>query len=247
MNKRQVILSVLCLFIAMPVFADKSDRGIASLGKKSPTFMERGKWTLGGSFNWSMHNNSDYKFLIIEGIDTHGYKCNIAPCLTYAFGRNLAAGLRLGYSRNFLNIENASLSVAGTSIDVTDYYYLKHAFSFEAFGRAYLPLGRGGRFALFADIVLAYDLGRGKLTDRQVNKVVGTYQKDWGISLGINPGLSTFITDYLILDAVLGVAGIRYSSVDQIHNQVDTGSRASAGFFYLLNPLSLSVGLHFCV
>lgn len=245
MNKRFLIYLALCL-MCIPAFADKNDRGVASIGTESPTFMARGKWTAGGHFSWSMHNNDNYKLAIIEGIDSHGYNVSVVPCVTYAFARNFAVGVNMGYSRNFLNLENAGMEVAGTTISVTDYYYLKHSVTTEVFGRAYLPLGRSGRFALFADVGFKYEWGQGKVTDRQVNKVVGTYQKDWTVSLGVNPGMSTFITDHLMLDACLGIAGIRYSSVNQIHNQVDTGTRDSTGFSYMLNPLSLCVGLHYC-
>lgn len=246
MNKYHLTALLLCLCMSFPAFADKNDRGVASIGKESPTFMAKGKWTVGGHFNLSMHRNNNYKIAIIEGIESRGHSISVVPTVTYAFARNFAVGVNVGYARKFLNFENASVSVAGTDIRVTDYYYLKHGVDAQVFGRAYLPLGRTGRFALFADLGMSYEWGQGKVTDRQVNKVVGSYQNDWSVSLGVNPGISTFITDHLMLDACLGIAGIKYSSVHQIHNQVDTGNRDSASFSYMLNPLSLSVGLHYC-
>ena len=37
------------------------------------TFVPKGQWILGNSISYSEHNESNYNFLIIEGINSDGY------------------------------------------------------------------------------------------------------------------------------------------------------------------------------
>ncbi len=71
-------------------------------------FVPAGQWIFGGSASYSTHTNSNYTFLIVEGIDSDGYTFKITPMIGYALRDNMAVGLRLIYSRTLLRIDGAN-------------------------------------------------------------------------------------------------------------------------------------------
>ena len=38
-------------------------------------FVPKGQWVFGGTASYSTHTNDNYKFLVVEGIDSKGYTC----------------------------------------------------------------------------------------------------------------------------------------------------------------------------
>ena len=68
------------------------------------TFVPKGQWILGNSISYSEHNESNYNFLIIEGINSDGYTFKVSPMLCYAFKDNLAAGGRFSYARTLTKL-----------------------------------------------------------------------------------------------------------------------------------------------
>jgi hypothetical protein len=109
--------------------------------------------------------------------------------------------------------------------------------------RNYIPLGSSKRFALFNEMQLAYSTGQAKLIDGHGTSVVGTYEKSNSLSLGINPGMIAFINDHVAVEINVGMLGLQYNSVDQIHNQVNTGGRETTQINFKVNILSIGFGL----
>lgn len=246
MFRVRVILSVLlvclCLF---PARADRNDRGITSLQAKGEPFLRKGGWLLGGSATASGQTGDNYRLAVIGGINNTGYNVSVKPTFLYAIRDDMAIGASAVYRRTSFDLASAGLEVMGASIDVEDYFSIGHNYGGAFLFRKYLTLGQQGRFALFVDAQMQLTGGQSKVTDRQNGSIKGTYQTSWDFSLGVNPGLSAYITNHLVMGASVGIFGLDYSRSKQIHNQVYDGSKGAFSGSYSLNLLALSVGIYY--
>ncbi|MBQ3582015.1 MAG: hypothetical protein II976_03590 [Alistipes sp.] len=232
-----IMLSVLGVLSAQ---AQRYDRGF---DLNSTTFTKKGTWMIGGQVAYSTHKNEDYHFLIIEDINSTGYRFTVSPMFCYMVRDNMGLGMRFGYGRNLLKVDSANLSIDEIDINVKDYYTLSHDFSAMAIYRNYIPLGESKRFALFNETQLAYSTGQAKLIDGHGTSIVGTYEKSNSLSLGLNPGMVAFINDHVAVEVNVGMLGLQYTSVDQTHNQVYKGSRETTQINFKVNILSIGFGL----
>ena len=219
----------------------RQSRGIADIRTE---FTPKGQWVFGGSISYSTHTNNNYSFLIIEDIKSTGYQFKVTPLVGYSYARNSLVGVRFGYSRGFTELDNASLSI--TSLDNAFYYSLKHSYNVEALWRKYIPLGRNNkRFALFAEVGLAMGGSQSKLAAGPSNAISGTYATSFDVALGVNPGISAFLTNNMAIEVNIGVLGLNYSNTRQVSNQVVTGSISSSQMTFKVNIFSIGLGASF--
>ncbi|MBP3290041.1 MAG: hypothetical protein J6L75_03635 [Alistipes sp.] len=240
---RKVILSIVMLCIAgvVNVRAQRYDRGF---DLNSTSFIEKGTWMIGGQVGYSTHSNTDYRFLIIEDINSDGYRFTASPVVCYAIRDNMSLGVRFAYGRNKLHVNTANISIEDIEIDVRDYYSLSHDLTGMVVYRNYIPLGNSKRFAIFNETQLAVGLGQAKLINgRDKVNVKGTYEESLSLSLGLNPGLIAFVNDRLAVEVNVGMLGLQYNTVDQIHNQIYKGSRESTQINFKVNVFSIGFGL----
>ena len=150
--KRTVIYICILLFI-LPHAAMQAQEFKRSIELK--TFVPKGQWILGNSISYSEHNESNYNFLIIEGINSDGYTFKVSPMLCYAFKDNLAAGGRFSYARTLTKLSGVTINVDDDNqFDLDDMYQLKHSYAAMAMMRSYISLGNSKRFGLYCDIQL---------------------------------------------------------------------------------------------
>lgn len=225
--------------------ADKSDRGITSLKAKGEPFMYKGSIIAGGSLAVSTYSMDNFGIAVVEGINTGGYKLSIRPDVMYALSDDLAIGISLGYDRIKLDLRSAAVSVENISLKLEDYNTITHDMGGAFFCRKYLTLGRSGRCAIYVDASLSMSGGQSKVSVKDNGDIVGTYQSSYKIGLSINPGLAAWLTPRFALSAGLGILGIQGNWTNQVHNQIATGVRDGFSASYMLNPLSLSVGVYY--
>ena len=219
----------------------RQSRGIANIRTE---FVPKGQWVFGGSVSYSTHSNNNYNFLIVEDIDSRGYQFKISPLVGFAYSRNSLVGVRFGYSRGFAELDHASLSI--TSLDNSFFYSLKHSYNVEALWRKYIPLGRNNkRFALFAEVGLAMGGSQSKLASGPTNSMSGSYATSFDVALGVNPGISAFLTNNMVIEVNIGVLGLSYSHTQQKMNQVVTGNISSSQMNFKVNLLSIGLGASF--
>jgi hypothetical protein len=232
---------MLCIAGVADVRAQRYDRGF---DLKSSTFIEKGTWMVGGQVSYSAHSNDNYRFLIIEDINSDGYRFSVSPLVCYAIKDNMSLGVRFAYGRNKLMVDTAKIGIDDIEIDIRDYYSLSHDFTGMVVYRNYIPIGNSKRFALFNETQLAVGVGEAKLINgRNANSVVGTYEESLSLRLGLNPGLIAFVNDHLAVEVNVGMLGLQYNSIDQIHNQVYKGSREATQINFKVNVFSIGFGL----
>ncbi len=219
-------------------------RGITEL---SNIFVPRGQWVLGASVSYSTHTNNDYTLMVIEGIDSEGYTFRVSPMVAYALRSNMALGLRATYGRTNLTIDKADLTfgdeVTGTEIVVDRYKSVRHSYVISAIWRQYIPLGRSKRFALFNEMSLG--AGGSQSIFAAGQPVKGTYETGYTLALGISPGLMAFASNDVAIEVNVGVMGVSYSRIRQVHNQVTVGHRSTSGMNFKVNIFTIEVGVAF--
>ncbi len=219
----------------------RQNRGIANIRTE---FVPKGQWVFGGSVSYSTHSNNNYTFLIVEDIQSNGYQFKVTPLVGYAYSKNSLVGVRFGYSRGLTELDNASLSI--TSLDNSFFYSLKHSYNVEALWRKYIPLGRNNkRFALFAEVGLAMGGSQSKLASGPQQSLSGTYATSFDIALGVNPGISAFLTNNMAIEVNIGVLGFNYSNTRQITNQVVSGTTSTSQMNFKINIFSIGLGASF--
>lgn len=228
---------------ALSTGAQHYDRGYETI--PSSPFVEKGTWMLGGTARYTQHVNTDYNLLVINDINSSGYNVSASPKLLYMFKDNMGAGIRFSYGRSMLDLESADLSVAQITMSARDCYQIQHKFNAYAVYRAYIPFGNSKRVAMFADLLFGGSYKQGKTFNAGGEYVVGTYSQNYSLELAVEPGLVAFLTDRLAVELNVGIFGINYSWTNQLRNQVTAGHSDSTSAGFMVNLLSLGVGLSY--
>jgi len=237
MNK----LSLTLLLILFPALAYAGDRGLDLSGP----FAHKGAWMAGGNAGVSSHVEDNAGLSVVETYSGDGYGLKFSPYVAYLFKDNMAVGLRGLYKRNLLQLDEVSAKAGELSVDVKNYYYLSHKGGAEVFFRPYMPLGQSGRFALYADLALGMSLSEAKNTQLKADVLTGTWQKGFSVYVGVDPGISAFITDWMAVEVQLNLLNLGLSSTKQIHNQEDQGSDKRMRGNFMIDVTAISAGLSF--
>lgn len=223
--------------------AQRFDRGIEV---NSTVFVPKGQWIVGGNVSYSTHDNENYKFLVIENINSTGYNFKVSPMFAYAIKDNMALGLRGGYNRQLLKVNNADLNLGeDMNLGISDYYSLNHTSTGSVIYRNYITLGKSKRFALFNEMQLSYGYGQAKLVDSSGAAVTGTYETTHDIAIGCSPGLVAFINNSTAVEVNVGVLGFNYSQTKQVTDQVYVGYRKASQMNFKINIFSIALGIAF--
>ena len=241
---RKFSLIFILLFLgAVCTEAQHYDRGYETVS--SSPFLKKGTWMFGGTARYSQHVNDDYNLLVISDINSNGYIVSANPRLMYMFKDNMGVGLRFSYDRSMLDLASADLSVSEISMSARDCYQIQHKFSAYGVYRAYIPLGNSKRVAMFADLLFGGSYKQGKAFNAGGQYVAGTYGQKYALELAVEPGIVAFLSERLAVEMNVGIFGVNYSWTDQLRNQVIGGHSNSTSAGFMVNLLSLGVGLSY--
>lgn len=222
----------------------KKTRGLTDMSK---VFVPKGQWVTGINASFSSHTNNKYTFIVIDGIDSEGYTAKVSPILGYAFGDNSVFGVRFGYSRTYQKVDGGGIHMGdeetGVDIKVDFFYSLKHSYDGILFWRQYIPFGDNKRFALFTEMQLG--LGGSQAKFAADMPVRGTYETGFSVGLNLNPGIVAFISNDMAVEVNIGVLGLTYDYVKQVHNKITVGERSLGTMNFKINILSIGLGMAF--
>lgn len=240
---RHLILFLVMFLGAFSAGARDFDRGYETI--PSSPFVVKGTWMVGGTVNYSQHINDGHSILLVKDVNSTGYNISVNPKLLYMVRDNMGVGVKFSYDRGMLDLANASLSVAGIEMGASDCYQINHKFSLYGLCRAYVPFTSIKRFSIFADVILGGSFKQGKAFNAGGTYVLGTYEQATTLELAVNPGIMVFLTNNLSVECNVGLFGVSYGWRNQITNQVASGDSdfTSAGF--MVNLLSIGVGLSY--
>jgi len=241
--RRYLIIFTVLFLGALSTEARHYDRGYESM--PSSPFIKKGTWVAGGTLRYSQHLNDNHNILLINGINSNGYSISVNPKALYMIKDNMGVGLKFSYDRSMLDLGSAGISVSDISMSAKDCYQINHKFSAHAVCRAYIPFADIKRFALFADLMLGGSYKQGKAFNAGGDNVLGVYEQSYALELAVNPGIVAFLTDNLALEMNVGLFGVSYSWKNQIRNQVSMGNMDMASAGFMVNLLSIGVGLSY--
>ncbi|CCZ49168.1 putative uncharacterized protein [Bacteroides sp. CAG:661] len=220
---------------------ERIDRGIMQT-----VFIPKGQWMTGGTVSYSEHEEDNLNFLVIKNVQGLGYTFNVSPYVGYFFKDNMAAGLRFGYNRTYLDMANFELNLGEDfNINLKDLYYLEHEYQVSGFLRTYMPIGKSKIFGLFNEVRLTYAYGVGKNSTGAGTEYDGTYEQAHNLQIGIAPGMSAFVTNWSAVEVSVGVMGYNFKWQNQKTNQVETGMRRTSSGNFKINLFSINIGMTF--
>jgi len=220
---------------------ERIDRGIMQT-----VFIPKGQWMTGGTVSYSEHEEDNLNFLVIKNVQGLGYTFNVSPYVGYFFKDNMAAGLRFGYNRTYLDMANFELNLGEDfNINLKDLHYLEHEYQVSGFLRTYMPIGKSKIFGLFNEVRLTYAYGVGKNSTGAGTEYDGTYEQAHNLQIGIAPGMSAFVTNWSAVEVSVGVMGYNFKWQNQKTNQVETGMRRTSSGNFKINLFSINIGMTF--
>ena len=241
--RRYLIIFSLLILGAFSAEAQHYDRGY-ELVPSSP-FVKKGTWMAGGSARYSQHVNSNFNLLLINGINSEGFNVSVNPKLLYMLKDNAGVGVKFSYDRGMLDLSSADLSVSDISMGTRDCYQINHKFTAHAVYRSYIPLAGSKRIAMFADLMLGGSFKQGKAFYPGKDYIIGTYEEKYALEIAVDPGIVAFLTERLSLELNVGVFGVSYGWTNQVRNQVTNGNSDTTSAGFMVNLLSLGVGMSY--
>lgn len=217
----------------------KIDRGV-----EQKTFVAKGTWFGGGRISYTDIGAGNYKFLLFDNLSAKSFLFGAKIFAGYTFANNVAAGVSFDYSRTLIKIDNVDMNLgSGLNFQIKDFYSIQQIYTATAFLRTYINIGNSKRFGMFNDIRAYFGGGQGKVTNGSGAELTGTYEKILKMGVVLAPGISVFATDFMTVEATIGIFGIEYSRTEQISNQVYQGSFETFNASFQLNLLSIGLGI----
>ena len=212
----------------------------------APRTLTSASWLLGGTINFSEWDTDNYNLLVLKNVEIEGHTFSGSPYFGYFVADNLAIGGRYSYQRNYFYLGKFDLNLGEDfNIALEDLYYLGHTHTLDFFVRPYLPLGKSNVYGAFAEIRAGYAHTTSKNSTGSGTEYDGSYTRTNTLQINVCPGMSVFATDFLAVEASIGIMGLKYRWVDQETNKVEKGKSRSGGANFRFNFLSINIGLTF--
>lgn len=214
-------------------------------GLKNYLFAPKGQWAFGATAYYGEWDTDDVQVIdFIGDIDFTGSAFAIKPYVSYFVAHNQAIGMKIGYTRYKLEINNMTVDFEDDiNFTLEDVDYHAETYSASIFYRHYIGLDKGRRFALFNEAELEFSSGNGyfkRLIDSEPRETRTTVTK---ASLNFGPGFCVFLHEKASFNISFGVFSVYYKEENQRTNDVEEGSRSSAGAKFKFNVFDLSMGV----
>lgn len=235
----RLIMALLIILVSESVSAQQSEEQTQdhNIGSNSTI---KGNLLISTTFSLS-HAESENESKLIQNLDdSYQLDWDITLRSGYFIKDNFALGAFFKYSNNLdrLNYTNDT----GEVFDET----LGRSYSFAPFMRNYLPLGKG-TFSLFNETNLEFTYSS---EVRQVDDPVDinrTVSDTYQLALGIQPGITAFITDLVSFEVGTSLLGLssKYTTTTVDGDEDNQGTKFSNDVSFEIDLLSLFLGITF--
>lgn len=210
------------------------------------TFIPKGQWITGVSVSYSQSSQDNYTFFVLEHLNGDTYTFKVSPMLFYSFKDNLAAGGRFAYQRSRTQLDSGYFNLGeDTNYEIDHLYRIAHNFYVGAGFRNYLPLGNTLRFGFFNEVQLQLGGGQSKIENGSGEDLTGTYETNFNLSLGLQPGLVVFLNNYSAIEVSVGVLGFEYTHTNATTDQIYESTRNTKSANFRINLFSIQFGAVF--
>ncbi len=201
---------------------------------------EKGQILVSTTFSVS-HSESENESRLLQNLDeSYRLDWNVTLRSGYFIKDNFAVGGYFKYSNKLDRLEYTNDT--GEILDNS----LGRTYSIAPFIRNYLPLGKG-TFYLFNETNLEFSYGsevRQIENPDDIDRIVrNTYQ----LKLGIQPGISAFITDLVAVEVGTSVLGLssKYTQITENGDDENKGYKFENDVSFEIDLLSLFLGITF--
>ena len=209
-------------------------------------FIPKGQWLVGGDISWNEWDNDNLNYVVLKNIEFEGHTFSAGPYFGYFVANNIALGARFSYKRYFFNLRKFDLDLGeDLNISLSDLYYLEHNYLSTVFMRSYMPIGQSKVFGFFGEVRLTHGYTEGKNTTGKGETLSGTYETINSLQLGICPGLTVFVTDFMASEVSLNMGGYSVKWGKQRTNQIEEGKVRTSGANFKINLFSINLGVTF--
>ena len=231
--KKMLLLALLAVLGSGTLMAKRMDRG---LGNPQSVYIPKGTVAVGAAGGYNRFNANGENLTSgasLAGLLTHlngdATLWNASASCFWFFRENMALGVRLGYNNVAADVNN--LKVLST-LEFSNKHVVNSLFNSKV-------------FALFGETRLTGGFGYGKDYENTERGKVGTYSDLYSVSLGLYPGISAFVTDFLSVEFSLPLLEGGYEWNLQIEGQARESSLSHAFCNFKPNLLGLNLGIIF--
>lgn len=232
--------AIICLALLLGAFSAGAQR--YDNAAEPIIFKPQGTWMVSGNARYTSHSQTGGSILIVNGIESQGYSFIASPAVSWFVRDNIAVGVRGGYSRSLMDLDSAGMDFSDISIDVSEYYYIRHKGEVAVFFRPYIPIGPSRRVAMFAEVDLGGSRNQSKAIDGHTGFLEGSWQQGGSLFVKVHAGVTSFITDRLAIEASVGMFNLGRNFDSQVHNQVGEGRVDTWTANFILDVTALNVG-----
>ncbi|MCM1348485.1 MAG: hypothetical protein NC338_03655 [Firmicutes bacterium] len=248
MTKQVRLMILLLMAMVIPAAAPAQETFKRDIEQYS--FIPKGQWITGVSVGYSQSNQSNYQFFVFENLSGDTYTFKVTPMALYAFKDNLAAGIKFGYTRSNVGLDNGSFKLdSETYFDADNLNAISQDYFAIAALRNYISLGSNRRFGIFNELQLELGGGQSKFSnytgDGANRHMEGTFEKNFSLNLGLTPGFVMFLNNYSAIEVSVGVLGFGYTHTKAVTNQVEIARRNSKHANFKINLFSVQFGMAF--
>lgn len=244
--KKLLFLALLVVMGSGELMAKRIDRG---LGNPKAVYIPKGTVAIGAAGGYNRFNANGENLTtgaslagLVTNLNGNAALWDVSVSGFWFFQKNMALGVRLGYNNVSADVNN--LKVLST-LEFSNKHVVNSLFTGAIAYRAYIPLFNSKVVALFGETRLTGGFGYGKDYANTERGKVGTYSDLYSVSLGLYPGISVFVTDFMSVEVSLPLLEGGYEWNLQIEGQAHESNLSHAFFNYKPSLLGLNLGIIF--
>lgn len=244
--KKVLLLALLIIMSSGELMAKRIDRG---LGNPKSVYIPKGTVAIGAAGGYNRFNANGENLTtgaslagLVTNLNGNAAIWDVSLNGYWFFQKNMALGVRLGYSNVSADVNN--LKVLST-LEFSNKHVVNSLFTGAIAYRAYIPLFNSKVVALFGETRLSGGFGYGKDYANTERGKEGTYSDLYSVSLGLYPGISVFVTDFMSVELSLPLLEGGYEWNLQTQGQAHDSSLSHAFFNYKPSLLGMNLGIIF--
>lgn len=244
--KKLVLIALLAVLSTGGLMAKRIDRG---LGNPKSVYIPKGTVAIGAAGGYNRFNANGENLTsgaslagLVTNLNGNAALWDVSASCFWFFQKNMSLGVRLGYNNVSADVNN--LKVLST-LEFSNKHIVNSMFTGAIAYRAYIPLFNSKVVALFGETRLTGGFGYGKDYANSDRGKVGTYSDLYSVSLGLYPGISFFVMDFMSVEVSLPLLEGGYEWNLQIEGQAHESDLSHAFFNYKPSLLGLNLGVIF--
>lgn len=209
-----------------------------SLGAPIDVRLDKGDFFIGGTLGLDLKDVENQNQILTTALTENSDNFNLRLDGGYALKNDFFIGL--GFLWGVTN-RTGEYKDPNTG-DISDIQYYGTRYSIRPFIKNHLPLTPNRRFNLVVQTELRFSLNQ-SIEEIDLNEIVTRiYRDEWGLGIGVRPGLLAFVMNNFAVEASVNVAGIGFSVLEVNETGMPDVNVSSANLDLKIDILQLNLG-----